>query len=353
MSSGPPLPPGRIVDLPGRGSTFVREVPAPVPTAPTVVLLHGWTANADLNWFSCFGSLGRYARIVAPASPSAQEIESAASIAARLGYETAALSLPLVVHDNDGDELKSIERPIFIGRSNAFVKNLDAGGVISLKALKPRQGLAERSEGFKRGQAAAESAIRVSCRKLELAGQCQDRASPVTEKYRPLQFQADVADAPEPGARRLFLKRAWNDELGSHRNAGRSHVSILDDHDHVSGDKVRFSSEAASDHQVVAGVAIQLFSLGIPCVYYGTEQAFSGPEKSERDQYLPDYHAAERLPPITHAFSHYRLELQPLHWRGVEMRSRVADNADLRWVGRDQFAALGIPAPIRTLIEET
>ena len=66
-----------------------------------------------------------------------------------------------------------------------------------------------------------------------------------------------------------------------------------------------------------------------------------------------DYHAAERLPPITHGFSHYRLELQPLHWRGVAMRPRVADNADLRWVARDQFAMLGIPAPIRTLIEET
>src|SRR6266498_1219299 len=64
--------------------------------------------------------------------------------------------------------------------------------------------------------------------------------------------------------------RTWDDDLGSHRNAGRSHVSILDDHDHVSGDKVRFSSDAASDHQVVAGVALQLLSLGIPCVYYGT-----------------------------------------------------------------------------------
>jgi glycosidase len=83
--------------------------------------------------------------------------------------------------------------------------------------------------------------------------------------------------------------RTWNDDLGSHRNAGRRHVSVLDDHDHVSGDKVRFSSDAASDHQVVAGVALQLFSLGIPCVYYGTEQALSGPEKSERDRYLPDY----------------------------------------------------------------
>jgi hypothetical protein len=59
----------------------------------------------------------------------------------------------------------------------------------------------------------------------------------------------------------------------------------------VSGDKVRFSSDAASDHQVVAGVAMQLLGLGIPCIYYGTEQAFCGPERSEREQYLPDYNA--------------------------------------------------------------
>jgi glycosidase len=92
-----------------------------------------------------------------------------------------------------------------------------------------------------------------------------------------------------------FVK-TWADDLGSHRNSGKEHVSILDDHDHVSGDKVRFSSDAASDHQVVAGVAMQLFSLGIPCVYYGTEQAFAGPEKSERDQYLPDYNAGNPPP---------------------------------------------------------
>jgi len=75
---------------------------------------------------------------------------------------------------------------------------------------------------------------------------------------------------------------AGDAEMGSHRNLGQRHVSILDDHDHVFGSKIRFSSEAASDHQVVAGVAMQLFSLGIPCIYYGTEQAFAGPEASER-----------------------------------------------------------------------
>ncbi len=78
------------------------------------------------------------------------------------------------------------------------------------------------------------------------------------------------------------------DILGSHRNLGNRHISILDDHDHVWGQKIRFSSGASSDHQVAAGVALQLFTLGIPCIYYGTEQAFAGPEYSEW-QWLPDW----------------------------------------------------------------
>ena len=81
--------------------------------------------------------------------------------------------------------------------------------------------------------------------------------------------------------------------MGSHRNLGDRHVSILDDHDHVFGEKIRFSSEASSDHQVVAGVALQLFTLGIPCIYYGTEQALAGPEPSER-QWLPGWKGTDR-----------------------------------------------------------
>lgn len=78
----------------------------------------------------------------------------------------------------------------------------------------------------------------------------------------------------------------YNEGFGSHRNNGGRHVSILDDHDHVFGEKVRFSAEipdsyAAKDYQVVVPTAIQLFTLGIPCIYYGTEQAFSGPAQSQ------------------------------------------------------------------------
>jgi 3-oxoadipate enol-lactonase len=51
--------------LPGRGTTFVRELAGPRPGAPCLLLLHGWTASADLNWFRCYDALGAHYRVVA------------------------------------------------------------------------------------------------------------------------------------------------------------------------------------------------------------------------------------------------------------------------------------------------
>ncbi len=62
---GPPIPLGRRVELPGRGTTFVREVAGP-PGAPTVVLLHGLIASAGLNWFQAFEPLSRHFNVIAP-----------------------------------------------------------------------------------------------------------------------------------------------------------------------------------------------------------------------------------------------------------------------------------------------
>jgi 3-oxoadipate enol-lactonase len=45
----PGLPQGRSVELPGRGSTFIYDVPGPVG-APGLVLLHGWTVTAAMNF---------------------------------------------------------------------------------------------------------------------------------------------------------------------------------------------------------------------------------------------------------------------------------------------------------------
>ena len=75
------------------------------------------------------------------------------------------------------------------------------------------------------------------------------------------------------------------DEMPSHRIAGSHHVLIVNDHDHVFGEKERLAYRA-NPQQVVTATALQLFCLGIPCLYYGTEQAFSGPDESIRGQFL-------------------------------------------------------------------
>jgi len=59
------LAPGRIVELPGRGSLFVRDLDGPSPAAPTLVLVHGWTATADLNWLFSYRPLTEHFRVVA------------------------------------------------------------------------------------------------------------------------------------------------------------------------------------------------------------------------------------------------------------------------------------------------
>jgi A/G-specific adenine glycosylase len=64
-----------------------------------------------------------------------------------------------------------------------------------------------------------------------------------------------------------------------------------------------------------------------------------------------DYDAAEALDPIAHGFTHYHLQLSPLRWRDVAAVDAVRDNDDLRWVSVEELATLGIPAPIRKLLE--
>lgn len=62
----PPLPDARIVNVKSRGEMFVREAPAD-DGAPTIVLLHGWTLSADLNWFGGgYEVAGRHGRVIAP-----------------------------------------------------------------------------------------------------------------------------------------------------------------------------------------------------------------------------------------------------------------------------------------------
>jgi Zinc carboxypeptidase len=81
------------------------------------------------------------ARVVLPAEPAVEDIEAAANIAGRLGFETTALTLPIVLKAPDVTQPASIAVPIIVGRTNAFIAKLVEKGAIDLKPLKPGQGL--------------------------------------------------------------------------------------------------------------------------------------------------------------------------------------------------------------------
>jgi pimeloyl-ACP methyl ester carboxylesterase len=53
----PWLPEGRTLLAPGRGELFYRRHQHPDPDAPTVLLLHGWTASGDLQFFTVYEAL--------------------------------------------------------------------------------------------------------------------------------------------------------------------------------------------------------------------------------------------------------------------------------------------------------
>jgi pimeloyl-ACP methyl ester carboxylesterase len=61
----PPLPPGSVVALPGRGEVFVRDTGPRSDGAPTLLMLHGWTVSADINFFAAYETLAGSYRVVA------------------------------------------------------------------------------------------------------------------------------------------------------------------------------------------------------------------------------------------------------------------------------------------------
>ena len=78
-----------------------------------------------------------------------------------------------------------------------------------------------------------------------------------------------------------------NSELvgqGSHTWFGPHVVTSYDDHDQVrkGNDKARFAADADGAALAAAALALNATTLGIPCVYYGSEQLFDGQGGNDR-----------------------------------------------------------------------
>jgi pimeloyl-ACP methyl ester carboxylesterase len=64
MPVTPPLLPGRLVHLPDRGEVLVRHHQHEDASAPTLLLLHGWTANADTQFFTAYEELAQHFSVI-------------------------------------------------------------------------------------------------------------------------------------------------------------------------------------------------------------------------------------------------------------------------------------------------
>jgi len=129
-------------------------------------------------------------------------------------------------------------------------------------------------------------------------------------------------------------KEVERDVLSSHGEAGRFFVTFLDNHD--MGERFRGANTDAPDEfdpQVIVGIAVLFGLQGIPCLYYGTEQALHG--RGDSDQFVrealwgkpnafdvnhPFYKAIKRLSEIRDtqpALRYGRLYFRPISGDGV------------------------------------
>jgi 3-oxoadipate enol-lactonase len=58
------IPPGRLVELGDRGSTYVTDTPGPRPDSPAIVLLHALGCTGLLTWFPAIEPLSRRFRVI-------------------------------------------------------------------------------------------------------------------------------------------------------------------------------------------------------------------------------------------------------------------------------------------------
>ena len=69
-----------------------------------------------------------------------------------------------------------------------------------------------------------------------------------------------------------------------------------------------------------------------------------------RDRYGVRAESSFALAGFVHGFSHYHLRVTPLVVTGTRL-PRVADNAGRTWCSREEWQALGLPAPVRKLLQ--
>ncbi len=101
----------------------------------------------------------------------------------------------------------------------------------------------------------------------------------------PLYFMLEEVIKGFLGPERLRQRYEWFKELyADHGEASRYFVTFLDNHDQMCRPYRRFMHQNPFPKQAIMAIGYLLTSLGIPSIYYGTEQGFDG--GGPRDYYV-------------------------------------------------------------------
>lgn len=93
----------------------------------------------------------------------------------------------------------------------------------------------------------------------------------------PLYFMLeDVIKGFTPPAALRHRYDGFRDHYADHGQAGEYFVTFVDNHDQMSRPYRRFMHANPHPQQAVLAMAYLLTAPGVPCIYYGTEQAFDG-----------------------------------------------------------------------------
>ena len=126
----PWMPPAEIVRVEGRGEFFVRRHQHPDPDAPTVMLLHGWTASADLQFFTAYRELAEHYLVHRHRPPWPRP---------------RAATLDTFAFDDVADDHVAVARQLGIER--AVLVGYSMGGPIALTITPPPSRLRRRRRG--------------------------------------------------------------------------------------------------------------------------------------------------------------------------------------------------------------
>lgn len=110
-------------------------------------------------------------------------------------------------------------------------------------------------------------------------------------------------------------------------------VTMFNDHDQVShgSAKARFCADADKAKLVLNALALNIFTLGIPCIYYGTEQGFNGHGDGEgADRYIREAMFGGEFGSFESKGVHFFNEKNPLYTEFAKLVTIRAEYPALR-----------------------